>query len=422
MAPTNPVRGMRDILPADKARRERILRSIRATYRSHGFAEIEAPCLESLEHLLSDQGGENEKMLYKVQKRGLTPAQLQSATTPDELCDIGLRYDLTVGLTRYYANNRGKIPPVFRAMNIGPVWRAERPQKGRYRQFTQCDIDILGETTALAEVELIAATVKALAALGLTDLTLKLNDRRLLAALLREARAPEEAFARALIAIDKLDKIGVAGVVEELNGFLSAATVTRLESAITAFEDPEFDTAQFAKMIPSPEVADVIANLDKIFGALATITAGKVHLRFAGSLVRGMGYYSGPIFELWHPDFGSAVAGGGRYDGLAGRLTGTDVAACGFSIGFERIVDLVDLPSADEPEQVAIVYDPSVDWGTLLQVQEDWVSRDHAARLVPRPKRLGPVLDSLLAEGFTAWVEVAADGTASGARPLRTRD
>jgi histidyl-tRNA synthetase len=411
---------MRDFLPPEKARRERVLNLIRTTYARRGFVEIETPHLESLEHLLSDQGGDNEKMLFKVQKRGLTSEELRAAAAPDDLCDIGLRYDLTVGLSRLYANSRGKIPDVFRCMHIGPVWRAERPQKGRYRQFTQCDIDIIGESTSLAEVELITTTITVLSALGLDDLTLKLNDRRLLTALLREVDAPEQAWSRCLIAVDKLDKIGLTGVTEELAEFVDKDVVVRLGEAIGAFEDPRFDTVRFVELVRQPEVDEIAGNVERILRAVAAAAGqAKVTLRFDGSLVRGMGYYTGPIFELWHPRFKGAIAGGGRYDGMIGRFGGTDVPASGFSIGFERIVDLVEPPTHGPVEQVAVVYGPDVDWGTLVRFQAQLVDEGRSARLVPRAKRLGPVLDSLAAEGFSGWVEVAADGAVGDIRPIR---
>lgn len=422
MSSTNPVRGMRDFLPKEKAQRERVLQSIRATYASHGFVEIETPHLESLTHLLSDQGGDNEKMLFKVQKRGLSVEDLRHASGPDELCDIGLRYDLTVGLSRYYANNRGRLPDILRCMHIGPVWRAERPQKGRYRQFMQCDIDILGEPSALAEVELITTTVKALAELGLDGLTLKINDRRLLTALLRHAGAPEAAWPQCLITIDKLDKIGLAGVTEELAGLLDAGAQQRLSSALADFADPALDTTRFAQLVPEPEVPALAGNLERILEAVgAGVGARKVSLKFDGGLVRGMGYYTGPIFELWHPAFQGAISGGGRYDGMVGRLTGTEVPGTGFSIGFERIIDLVDAPPAHQRPQLALVYDPDVDWGTLVSLQARCVDAGRTARLVPRPKRLGPLLDSLSEEGFASWVEVAKDGSAGEPRELRAR-
>lgn len=411
---------MRDFLPAEKARRERVLGAIRDTYVRHGFVEIETPYLESLVHLMSDQGGDNEKMLFKVQRRGLTAADVHAAAGPDELCDIGLRYDLTVGLSRFYADNRGKIPDVFRCMHIGPVWRAERPQKGRYRQFTQCDIDILGEPTSLAEVELITTTIKALSALGLDDLTLKLSDRRLLTALLRDVDAPQSAWPQCLIAIDKLDKIGPAGVVAELSRFLDHVTLQRLSAAISAFADPGFDTARFARFVRQPEVPALAANLDRVLSAVETsVGPAKVSLRFDGSLVRGMGYYTGPIFELWHPSGKGAVAGGGRYDGMVGRFAGTDVPASGFSIGFERIIDLLAAPFTGRREQVAVVYDRDADWGTLLRLQAERVSEGKVVRLVPRAKRLGPLLGALAAEGFSAWIEVSAEAGVGAARPLR---
>lgn len=420
MSSVNAVRGMRDFLPQEKRQRERVLSSIRETYRNHGFEEIETPCLEALVHLMSDQGGDNEKMLFKVLKRGLTLDDIRAAATSDDLCDIALRYDLTVGLSRFYANNRSRIPHVFRSMHVGPVWRAERPQKGRFRQFTQCDIDVLGEPSSLAEVELITTTIRALSSLGLAGLTLKLNDRRLLIALLRDIEAPQETWGRCLIAIDKLDKIGLMGVVGEVSQFLPSNTAQRLEKSLESFADPSFGPNGFAALVKQPEVPTLIANLERILYAVASgIAPIDASLRFDGSLVRGMGYYSGPIFELWHPSSNGAVSGGGRYDNMIGRFSGNQVPACGFSIGFERIVDLVKLPCIDERERVAIVYEEGADWGTLVQHQGERVQLGHAARLVPRPKRLTGLLDSLEAEGFSAWMEVSSDGNLGPLRRFR---
>jgi histidyl-tRNA synthetase len=410
---------MRDFLPAEKANRERVLTALRATYRRHGFVEIETPYVENLAHLTSDQGGDNEKMLFKIQKRGLTPADLEAATSPDDLCDLGLRYDLTVPLARYYANNRGKIPDVFRVIQIGPVWRAERPQKGRFRQFTQCDIDVIGDSSSLAEVELMTVTMKAVTELGLADLTLKVNDRRLLSALLRHAGVPPELGPVCLVIIDKLDKIGLDGVGKELAEVVPGDVADKLLASLAEFDSPGFDLAGFRQLIDGPEVEEVAGNLERILaGVRAGLPGYAVDLKFVGSLVRGMGYYSGPIFELWHPSFRGAIAGGGRYDGMIGRFSGKAVPATGFSIGFERMVELTATADQDTVPKVALLYEPGVDWGALVAEQGRLVGEGYAVRLVPKPKRLAGVLDGLAAEGFSRWTEVGVAGSAGILREL----
>ena len=218
-ASVTPPRGMRDFLPAEKARREHALGVIRGVYAAHGFDEIETPVMEDSSRLHAGLGGDNEKLAFAVMKRGLTPDDLAAAAASGDalsLADLGLRYDLTVPLARFYATHRAALPPVFRAIQIAPVWRAERPQKGRYRQFVQCDIDIIGEAGPLAELELLTATVATLDALGLGGCTIRLNDRRILAGILGSWGVPGELRERALITIDKLDKIGTAGVAAEL--------------------------------------------------------------------------------------------------------------------------------------------------------------------------------------------------------------
>ncbi|MCX8530388.1 MAG: ATP phosphoribosyltransferase regulatory subunit, partial [Rhodoluna sp.] len=309
----HPPRGMRDFLPLEKTRRDQVLTTIRETYLGHGFQEIETPALEDLERLTSGQGGDNEKLAFRVMKRG---AELESAlasnTGEDKLADLGLRYDLTVPLTRYYATNRAKLPAVFKALQTGPVWRAERPQKGRYRQFVQCDIDIIGDASILAEIELLNASLDALTAIGLKDATIRVNHRVLLANLLEQLGVPEAGKGSAMITIDKLDKIAAEGVVAELAEKFDAGVAERAAAWLNAI----------AGELPIP------AELQEIFSAIeARFGAGR--LRFDPTLVRGMGYYTGTIFEIEHPESGSSIGGGGRYDGMVGRWLGTDAPAVG---------------------------------------------------------------------------------------------
>ncbi|MEN9993088.1 MAG: hypothetical protein RLY83_658, partial [Actinomycetota bacterium] len=304
---------MRDFLPEDKRARDLVLSKIRSTYEARGYQEIETPALEDIAKLTSGQGGDNEKLAFRVMKRG---AELDEAlASSGELADLGLRYDLTVPLTRYYATNRISLPTVFKAIQTGPVWRAERPQKGRYRQFVQCDIDIIGDASGLAEIDLLTSSLAALDALGLSDAVIRVNHRSLLVSLLDSLGVASADQGSAMISIDKLDKIGADGVASEL--------------------DERFGVgAAFSAWISALDVSVIPAELSEIF---SVVDASR--LKFDPTLVRGMGYYTGPIFEIEHPGSGSSIGGGGRYDGMVGRWLGTDAPAVGISIGFERAVD-----------------------------------------------------------------------------------
>lgn len=412
-SPVTPPRGMRDFLPAEKARRERVLSRIRSVYRSHGFDEIETPVMEDSSRLHAGLGGDNEKLAFAVMKRGLDVDALRAAETPLDLADLGLRFDLTVPLARFYASNRGQLPNVVRAIQVAPVWRAERPQKGRYRQFVQCDIDIIGESGTLAEIELIAATTAALDALGVPGCSIRLNDRRLLTAWLEAHDVPESLRPAALITLDKLDKIGLDGVVTELEA-LGVATARDM----TAWLQPRADEspAESWARLTASEFADSEAarELLAIRDALPSVA-----LVFDPSLVRGMGYYTGAIFEVAHPELGYSLGGGGRYDGMIGRFLGTDVPACGFSLGFERLIDLVDL--GDEPGAVAsaLVYDDTVSAAELVALQQSLIAEGARVRLARRPKNLKATLDQLAAEGFGRFAFVAA-GATTGSLEWRT--
>ncbi len=405
----NPPRGMRDFLPAEKARRERALATIRAVYRAHGFDEIEAPALEEIGRLHSGIGGDNEKLAYSVLKRGLTADDLAGAAStgdPLALADLGLRYDLTVPLARFYATNQASLPPVFRAVQIGPVWRAERPQRGRYRQFVQCDIDVLGEPGPVAELELIAATTDALAALGLEGTQVRVNDRRILNRLLETWGVRDEAAPRALIVIDKLDKIGVSGVVGELAELgIDTAGLDRAFAALAA--------ADWDLLVDPPEWLETGAYRDllAIRDALP-----EVDVRFDPTLVRGMGYYTGTIFEIAHPGSAGSVGGGGRYDGMIGRFLGREVPAVGFSIGFERILDLLPDGGVDGTA-LALLHDADVPPAALLAAKRDAQKLAARVRLERMRRNRKAQLDALAAEGFTAVATVTAEGLGES-RPL----
>jgi histidyl-tRNA synthetase len=403
-APVTPPRGMRDILPADKARREAVLARIRRVYTAHGFDEIETPVVEDTARLFSGLGGDNEKLAYAVMKRGLTMDDLAAATTPLDLADLGLRFDLTVPLARFYASNRGVLPGVFRAIQIAPVWRAERPQKGRYRQFVQCDIDIIGEPGISAEVELITATAAALDALGIPGSSIRINDRRLLTAWLSAFAVPEALQPKALITLDKLDKIGLDAVIAELTE-LGVADAAGLMGWIELDAD---DDAAWGMLDRAPgDAAAAVADLRQLRAALPGIA-----LRFDPLLVRGMGYYTGLIFEVAHPDLGYSLGGGGRYDGMIGRFLGTDVPATGFSLGFERLIDLVDLGDDAVVDAVALVHDAETDLGALMALKSALVAEGARVRLLRRPKNLKAALDQLAADGYQRFALVGPEAPA----------
>jgi len=385
----NPPRGMRDFLPAEKAKRESVLGVIRGVYRSFGFQEVETPALENLDRLTSGQGGDNEKLAYRVMKRGAElDSALESLDSSDQLADLGLRFDLTVPLTRFYATNRASLPSVFKAIQMGPVWRAERPQKGRYRQFIQCDIDIIGDDSVLAEIELLTASLAALDAIGLESSVIRVNHRLLLAEVLDGLGVAEADRPSAMIIIDKLDKIEISGVVTELTERFGEGVGN---SAKTWLEG-----------ISTSSVPSVLEPLFEAVGS---------RLRFDPTLVRGMGYYTGTIFEIEMPGSGSAIGGGGRYDGMVGRWLGTDAPAVGISIGFERVVELVEgvVPSAGV---VLVLEDASLDCIKKgLSFQKELIAKGSLVRLEVRPKKLNILLDSLQSAGFSEFALVNSNTT-----------
>ncbi|TFD53441.1 histidine--tRNA ligase [Cryobacterium frigoriphilum] len=411
--PVTPPRGMRDFLPADKAAREHALGIIRQSFSAHGFDEIETPVMEDSARLHSGLGGDNEKLGFAVLKRGLSAADVASAAETDNvlaLADLGLRFDLTVPLARFYASHRAELPTVFRAIQIAPVWRAERPQKGRFRQFVQCDIDIIGESGPLAEIELITATAATLDALGLTGCSIRINDRRILTGLLAFWGVAPESGERALITLDKLDKIGVAGVVTELDalGIISGGvttadateTLTALGAGGWALGDSDLGTG----LPPAWLDAAAFADLKALRAALPG-----VDLVFDPTLVRGMGYYTGTIFEIAHPDLGYSLGGGGRYDGMIGRFLGTDVPACGFSIGFERIVDLLGADAASADRAVLLVHEKDADPARLVALKTALVATGLRVRLEKRTKNLKALLERAGTAGYGRFALVADD-------------
>lgn len=336
-----PVKGMKDMLPAEMQVRDYVTGLIKETYKSFGFSPIETPCVEHIGNLCSRQGGDNEKLIFKIMKRG-EKLDLQKAETEEDLTDSGLRYDLTVPLSRFYANHANELPSPFKALQIGSVWRADQPQRGRFRQFVQCDIDILGEAGCLAEIELILATTTLLGRLGFSDFKVRINERRILKAMALYSGFETEQLDTVFIILDKMDKIGWDGVKKELMeaGF-AQEKVDRYVSMFLEMENSS-DSLLYLEETLSGFLEDgVVGNLRTIRESVEATRACEFKLVFDPTLVRGMSYYTGTIFEIGMEQFGSSVAGGGRYDKMIGKFTGNDVPACGFSIGFERIVTIL---------------------------------------------------------------------------------
>ena len=375
----NPPRGMRDLLPTEKQKREQLISLIRETYAARGFQEIETPAVEAIERLSSGQGGDNEKLVFKVLKRG---EEFEKAVAEgSELADLGLRFDLTVPLTRYFASNRGSLPRVLKAIQVGPVWRAERPQKGRYRQFLQCDIDILGEPSELAELELISASLAALDAIGLSQATIRVNDRRLLKKQL-DAAGISDNQDQAMIAIDKLDKIGLEKVVAEIAESWGNESAQKVSAWLSA------DVSDW------PEELSWVQKL----GDDAT------RLRYDPSLVRGMGYYTGAIFEIEYPGAESSIGGGGRYDEMVGRWAGTDIPAAGISLGIERIIELAEVGASTRKSLVVLI---EGDFAGAMSLQEELIAEGYTVRLERKAKNVKAQLEELAASGYEFFANQA---------------
>lgn len=331
---------MKDILPAEMEMRDYLINLIKETYKSFGYTPIETPCIEHIENLSSKQGGENEKLIFKILKRG-EKLNLETAKEENDVVDSALRYDLTVPLVRFYSNNSASLPSPFKALQIGSVWRADRPQRGRFRQFVQCDIDVLGDATNLAEIELILATTTLLGKIGFEDFAVHINDRRILKEMASYCDFKEEDFDNIFIILDKMDKIAIEGVVAELlsEGY-APESVKKYQSLLTKL-DKSADFATSMEVLKGVVSEEVLANLATIVQSVEGVNTAKYQLKFDTTLVRGMSYYTGTIFEIKMNGFNGSVAGGGRYDDMIAKFTGNATPACGFSIGFERIVTIL---------------------------------------------------------------------------------
>ena len=338
-----PVTGMKDILPEEMEIRDYVIGVIKETYGKFGFTSIETPCIENLANLNCKAGGENEKLIFRILKRG-EKLDLENAKDQDDVSDGGLRYDLTVPLVRYYSAHESELPNPFKALQMGSVWRADRPQRGRYRQFTQCDIDILGEASNLAEIELILATTTTLGKIGFKDFQIRINDRQILKAMAKRAGFTDDQYDEVFIILDKLDKIGEEGVKEELlkSGY-SDTQVKSFVDLVTSLQNAEDPVGRMQAELVEGGFLDnsVLEGFEQIVKSVTASKGDYFELVFDPTLVRGMSYYTGTIFEIAMPQFGGACGGGGRYDGMVGKFTGKEVPACGFSIGFERIIMLL---------------------------------------------------------------------------------
>ena len=366
-----PVTGMKDILPEEMQIRDYVMEVIRDTYGKFGFTAIETPCVEHIANLSSRQGGDNEKLIFKILKRG-EKLNVEAASTEEEVVDSGLRYDLTVPLVRYYSNNAASLPSPFKALQMGNVWRADRPQRGRFRQFMQCDIDILGEPSNLAEIELILATTTTLGRLGFRNFQIRINDRKILKAMAAYSGFSQEAYDSVFITLDKMDKIGLDGVERELldNGF-GKECVDRYLGLFQGLFKAEDKVSYLADELGQYLEDQVRESLQEIIDSVAATRSSDFEIVFDASLVRGMSYYTGTIFEISMPEFGGSCGGGGRYDKMVGKFTGKDVPACGFSIGFERIIMLLmergfQVPS--RPRQIAYLIEKGVGGEALCRI------------------------------------------------------
>lgn len=366
-----PVTGMKEILPEEMKIRNYVMDVIKETYSAFGFTQIETPCVENIANLSNKQGGENEKLIFKILKRG-EKLNLETAQTEMDVVDNGLRYDLTVPLVRFYSNNANNLPSPFKALQMGNVWRADRPQRGRYRQFMQCDIDILGEPSNLAEIELILATTTTLGKLGFKNFQIRINERRILKAMAAYSGFPEESYDSVFIILDKMDKIGIEGVKEELIKYdFDEESVEKYTNLFKEIENKENPVTYLAEKLDGFMDDDVKQWMEEIIDSVRATKASEFEIVFDPTLVRGMSYYTGTIFEIAIPEFGGSCGGGGRYDKMVGNFTGRDVPACGFSIGFERIVLLLmeqGFKVPTENKKVAYLIEKGVNGERLCEV------------------------------------------------------
>ncbi len=406
-----PMTGMKDIMPDEMKVRYYVKRVIEETYLAYGFSQIETPIVENIQNLTNKQGGENEKLIFKILKRG-EKLNLETAETEADLVDSGLRYDLTVPLVRFYSKNANELPTPFKALQMGNVFRADRPQRGRYRQFMQCDIDILGDATNLAEIELILATSSTLTKLGFKNFEIRINDRRILKAMAEYSGFKSEDFDSVFITLDKMDKIGLDGVKEVLvkDGF-DEASVEKYTSLFDEIQSESDPISYLSDKLGDAFAEDVKQWMDEIIDSVKNAKTDNYDIVFDPTLVRGMSYYTGTIFEIAIPDFGGSCGGGGRYDKMIGQFTGNDVPACGFSIGFERIILLMmeqgfEIPENDD--RVCYLIEKGIEGKALSDIIEKASAEREAGKqvLVARMNKNKRFQKEQLAEqGYTDFEE-----------------
>lgn len=410
-----PVTGMKDILPREMEIRDYVIQQIKETYKTFGFSSMETPCVEHIENLSSNQGGENEKLIFKILKRG-EKLKIDEAKEEMDLVDGGLRYDLTLPLSRYYANNANDLPSPFKALQMGNVWRADRPQRGRFRQFMQCDIDILGEPTILAEIELITATTTLLGKIGFEKFTIRLNNRKMLKAMAAFCGFAEEDYDSVFITLDKMDKIGMDGVASEL--IEQGYPEINVHRYLALFQKTASDVSgvHFLKETLGDCLEDGVADdLIIIMESVDAIKSADFQIIFDPTLVRGMSYYTGPIFEISMDEFGGSVGGGGRYDEMIGKFTGQSTPACGFSIGFERIVMLLLEKEYQVPvkgEKIAYLVEknmPANKLLTILRKANEQRKKGAQINIAIMKKNKKFQKEQLEAEGYTAFEEFFID-------------
>ena len=417
-------KGTRDFSPVEMAKRNYIFNTIRDVYHLYGFQQIETPAMENLSTLMGKYGEEGDKLLFKILNSGdcfsgITEEELMEKNPvkfANKACEKGLRYDLTVPLCRYYSNNANELPSPFKALQMGNVWRADRPQRGRYRQFMQCDIDILGEPTNLAEIELILATTTLLGKLDFKNFTIRINDRRILKAMAAYSGFPEESYDTVFIILDKMDKIGFEGVAKELEeaGFAKES----VEKYLKMFEEITPDTAgveycrEKLEGFLDKEYAD---GLKTIIDSVNAVKTAEFKIAFDPTLVRGMSYYTGPIFEIAMDEYGGSVGGGGRYDEMIGKFTGNQTCACGFSIGFERIVMLLlerdyQIPGAQKKKAYLIEKNmPAEGMQKIIQQATKERSEGTAINIAVMKKNKKFQKEQLASEGYTEIEEFFVD-------------
>ena len=397
-----PVKGTRDYLPEEMRIRDAMQAIILRSYQNNGFSKIQTPILESIENLDKSEGGENLNMIFKILKRGQKLDLDRDGLVENDLVDSGLRFDLTLPLSRYFANNRANLRIPFKVIQIGEVFRAERPQKGRLREFYQCDIDIIGDPSSDAEIELIHTTAKTLMELGFDDFIIRVNDRQILFDLIESAGFAKEDILSVCITFDKLDKVGIDGVYAELEekGF-EKASIDRFIESISQSDD-----LGLAAMAPYCRNQEVIAVLRNVIDSVGVLSKGKYRVEYDKSLVRGMGYYTGTIFEIVSPEFNSSIAGGGRYDKMIGNLIGEDIPAVGFSIGFERIADI--LINRDERKfetggrRMALLYGKEDSYVEVIEKADQLRGTGYDVTTIQKVKKIGKQFNALEREGFEA--------------------